>query len=108
MSGGHVNPAVTVGMLVTGNIKVAKGILYIIVQCLGALAGSGLLKVIISFYFFFCVCLLKISLLAFKSFRNFRRLPNISRNILYFSNSFIFSMVLNLSSQFFGSYFPIF
>ncbi|XP_044731083.1 aquaporin AQPAn.G [Chrysoperla carnea] len=46
VSGGHVNPAVTVGMLVTGNIKVAKGILYIIVQCLGALAGSGLLKAI--------------------------------------------------------------
>jgi len=44
VSGGHINPAVTAGMLVTQNISVIKGLLYIIVQCLGALAGSGLLK----------------------------------------------------------------
>nr|CAD7580049.1 unnamed protein product [Timema californicum] len=44
VSGGHVNPAVTCGMLVTGNISVLKALLYIIVQCLGALAGSAVLK----------------------------------------------------------------
>ncbi|CAH0559073.1 unnamed protein product [Brassicogethes aeneus] len=47
VSGAHINPAVTCGMLATGNIKIIKGILYIIVQCLGALAGSGILKALI-------------------------------------------------------------
>ncbi|KAJ8920558.1 hypothetical protein NQ315_005427 [Exocentrus adspersus] len=44
VSGAHINPAVTAGMLATGNIAVIKGVLYIIVQCLGALAGSAVLK----------------------------------------------------------------
>lgn len=44
VSGAHVNPAVTAGMLVTGNISVIKGLLYVVVQCLGALVGSALLK----------------------------------------------------------------
>lgn len=43
ISGGHINPAVTVAMLVTSNISLLKAILYIIVQCLGAIVGSGLL-----------------------------------------------------------------
>lgn len=45
VSGAHLNPAVTAGMLSVGNIKLIKGILYIIVQCIGALAGSATLKV---------------------------------------------------------------
>jgi glycerol uptake facilitator-like aquaporin len=34
-------------MLVTGNISILKALLYIAVQCLGAVAGTGVLKVII-------------------------------------------------------------
>lgn len=45
VSGAHINPAVTAGMLAVGNISIIKGICYVIVQCLGALAGSAVLKV---------------------------------------------------------------
>lgn len=45
VSGAHINPAVTAGMLAVGNISIIKGVCYIIVQCLGALAGSAVLKV---------------------------------------------------------------
>ncbi|XP_023708717.1 aquaporin AQPAn.G [Cryptotermes secundus] len=44
VSGAHVNPAVTCGMLVTGNISILKALLYVAVQCLGAVAGTGVLK----------------------------------------------------------------
>ncbi|CAH2068639.1 unnamed protein product, partial [Iphiclides podalirius] len=44
VSGGHVNPAVTVGLASAGRVKPARAVLYVIVQCAGAAAGSGLLK----------------------------------------------------------------
>lgn len=44
ISGGHINPAVTAGMLATGQVKLVRAILYIVAQCAGAAAGSGLLK----------------------------------------------------------------
>jgi MIP family channel proteins len=44
ISGGHLNPAVTFGMLVTGRVGVLKALLYIVAQCLGAIAGAGILK----------------------------------------------------------------
>ncbi|XP_045761074.1 aquaporin AQPAe.a [Maniola jurtina] len=44
VSGGHVNPAVTAGMAATGKVKPVRAILYVIAQCAGAAAGSGLLK----------------------------------------------------------------
>ncbi|GLV40994.1 prip [Carabus blaptoides fortunei] len=46
ISGGHVNPAVTAGMLVTGKIPIIRGFLYIVVQCVGALVGTGILKAV--------------------------------------------------------------
>mgnify|MGYP005983862689 CR=1 FL=1 len=52
MSGAHINPAVTAGMMSVGNISIVKGILYIIVQCLGSLAGSSVLKVTTKFLAF--------------------------------------------------------
>ncbi|KAL9171307.1 hypothetical protein ABFS82_04G200600 [Erythranthe guttata] len=43
ISGGHVNPAVTFGLFVGGNITLFRGILYIIAQLLGSAAASGVL-----------------------------------------------------------------
>ncbi|XP_031619869.1 aquaporin AQPAn.G isoform X1 [Contarinia nasturtii] len=44
VSGGHINPAVTVSQLVTGKISVVRALLYILLQCLGAVAGSASFK----------------------------------------------------------------
>ncbi|KZV39327.1 hypothetical protein F511_23464 [Dorcoceras hygrometricum] len=43
ISGGHVNPAVTFGLFVGGNISLVRGILYIIAQLLGSTAACALL-----------------------------------------------------------------
>lgn len=53
VSGGHVNPAVTAGLLAAGKITIARGVLYIIAQCMGAVAGSAILKV--NFNVFLCL-----------------------------------------------------
>src|SRR5438874_6370291 len=39
-SGGHLNPAVTFGFLITGKIKPPAAISYIVIQLLGATAAS--------------------------------------------------------------------
>ena len=43
-SGGHINPAVTIGFLVTRKISVVRALLYIAMQLIGALVGAGVLK----------------------------------------------------------------
>uniref|UniRef100_T1J7U5 TBC1 domain family member 15 n=1 Tax=Strigamia maritima TaxID=126957 RepID=T1J7U5_STRMM len=45
VSGGHINPAVSIGMLVTLNISVLRCVLYVLCQCVGAIVGSVFLKV---------------------------------------------------------------
>lgn len=45
-SGGHVNPAVTAGMLVTGRIDAMKGLLYIVAQLVGGILGALAVKTI--------------------------------------------------------------
>jgi len=44
VSGCHINPAVTCAMLVTGKIKIIKALLYIVVQCVGAIVAIAVLK----------------------------------------------------------------
>ncbi|CAH0727236.1 unnamed protein product, partial [Brenthis ino] len=40
VSGGHINPAVTIGVLTCGCMKIMKAILYITAQILGSILGS--------------------------------------------------------------------
>ena len=48
ISGCHVNPAVSLGVLLSGGMKAKEFVRYLIAQCLGALAGSGILALIFS------------------------------------------------------------
>ena len=47
ISGGHINPAVTIATALTGEIGIAKGVLFIIAQVVGAIFGAFLLNIII-------------------------------------------------------------
>jgi aquaporin Z len=44
ISGGHVNPAVTISAWVAGKIDSARAVLYIVAQLAGAIAGAGFLR----------------------------------------------------------------
>ena len=46
VSGCHINPAVSLGVLLTGGMTVAEFIAYVISQCVGALCGSAVLAAI--------------------------------------------------------------
>ena len=48
ISGCHINPAVSLGVLMTGGMKVNEFIQYVIAQCIGAFVGSGILALIFS------------------------------------------------------------
>ncbi len=46
ISGCHINPAVSLGVLMTGGMTVSDFVGYVISQCLGAFAGAGILALI--------------------------------------------------------------
>ena len=48
ISGCHVNPAVTIGVLAAGKMEVKDAIGYIIAQCMGAILGAAVLYLIAS------------------------------------------------------------
>ena len=50
VSGCHINPAITAGLIVGAKIGLVKGLLYIVFQCIGGLIGGGLLSVIKYFF----------------------------------------------------------
>ncbi len=47
ISGGHINPAVTFGALVTGKISLTKAVMYVVAQLVGAVVGAWLLTGVI-------------------------------------------------------------
>jgi aquaporin Z len=47
VSGGHINPAVTVGVLAVGAITAAEAVGYIVSQVVGGIAGAMLLRVVL-------------------------------------------------------------
>ena len=46
ISGGHLNPAVTFGLAIGGNITILTGIFYWVAQCLGSTVACFLLQVV--------------------------------------------------------------
>ncbi|KAK1261175.1 putative aquaporin PIP1-2 [Acorus gramineus] len=44
ISGGHINPAVTFGLLLARKLSLTRAIFYMIMQCLGAICGAGVVK----------------------------------------------------------------
>jgi aquaporin Z len=48
VSGCHINPAVSLGAFLAGRMTIVDLVLYVIAQCLGAIAGAGVLYLIVS------------------------------------------------------------
>ena len=46
ISGCHINPAVSLGVLISGGMNVKDFCCYVVAQCLGALCGTGILAAI--------------------------------------------------------------
>ncbi|CAO2839535.1 unnamed protein product [Amaranthus hypochondriacus] len=51
ISGGHINPAVTFGLLLARKLTLVRAILYMVAQCLGAICGVGLVKAFQTAYY---------------------------------------------------------
>lgn len=47
ISGGHINPAVTAGLLAAGKVSLVRAGLYVVAQCAGATAGTAALKALL-------------------------------------------------------------
>ncbi|XP_063907029.1 aquaporin AQPAe.a isoform X1 [Zophobas morio] len=47
VSGCHINPAVTLSLFVTGDIKLLRALLFVAVQMIGAIGGAGVLRLIV-------------------------------------------------------------
>ena len=47
ISGGMVNPAVTIGLWVTGKLETTRAVVYIVAECLGGIAGALALKLVV-------------------------------------------------------------
>jgi aquaporin Z len=48
ISGCHINPAISISMLVAGKLSVKDTVFYIVFQCIGAIIGAGILYAIVN------------------------------------------------------------
>lgn len=48
ISGCHINPAITVAMMVAKKMEIKTGIIYIVMQCIGAIIAAGILFAVAS------------------------------------------------------------
>jgi aquaporin Z len=48
ISGCHINPAISISMLVAGKLSVKDTVGYVVSQCIGAIAASGILYLLVS------------------------------------------------------------
>ncbi|KAL6222237.1 hypothetical protein ACLB2K_005629 [Fragaria x ananassa] len=51
ISGGHINPAVTFGLLVARRVSLLRAVAYTVAQCLGGVCGVGLVKALMKHYY---------------------------------------------------------
>uniref|UniRef100_A0A1J3G3I9 Putative aquaporin PIP2-5 n=1 Tax=Noccaea caerulescens TaxID=107243 RepID=A0A1J3G3I9_NOCCA len=51
ISGGHINPAVTFGLLLARKVTLVRAVMYMVAQCLGAICGVALVKSFQSSYY---------------------------------------------------------
>ncbi|EOA24519.1 hypothetical protein CARUB_v10017773mg [Capsella rubella] len=51
ISGGHINPAVTFGLLLARKVSLVRAVMYMVAQCLGAICGVALVKSFQSGYY---------------------------------------------------------
>ncbi|CAH1381334.1 hypothetical protein MTP99_005337 [Tenebrio molitor] len=47
ISGCHINPAVTLSLFVTGDIKLLRALLFVVVQLIGAVGGAAVLRLMV-------------------------------------------------------------
>ncbi|XP_066370111.1 aquaporin PIP1-6-like [Miscanthus floridulus] len=47
VSGGHINPAVTFGLLLARKLSLTRAVYYVVMQCLGAVCGAGVVKALV-------------------------------------------------------------
>ncbi|RRT73410.1 hypothetical protein B296_00027406 [Ensete ventricosum] len=43
-AGGHINPAVTFGLLLARKLSLTRAVFYVVMQCLGSICGAGVVK----------------------------------------------------------------
>ncbi|KAG6417911.1 hypothetical protein SASPL_120108 [Salvia splendens] len=51
ISGGHINPAVTLGLFLARKVSLVRAVMYMVAQSLGAICGVGLVKAFQKSYF---------------------------------------------------------
>ena len=56
-SGGHLNPAVTVGVLVAGGINIVAALCYLVAQLVGGIVGAACVLVSLPCMYFNTLCL---------------------------------------------------